>query len=289
MIDLKPLQCVPLTEIHTVFLDSFSDYDIPIDLPFWKFRNMYERRGIDLDYSMGVFIDNKLSGFILNGIRMWEGKTTVYDSGTGVVPEHRRKGYTKAMFTKLLKIFQRDGIKQYLLEVLQSNTGAFELYKKSGFKVTRKFSCYQLSCESIRPALTQNEIQIENESILSADWDVLREMWDFNPSWQNSIDSVLAVPESFNFILNRKGNMIQGYAVIHRKTGDIPQIAVHPDHRGKGIGSCLISALPNYTEAKKLGFINVEKNIDSIQHFLVKIGFTEIASQYEMLLEIDKE
>ena len=83
MTDLKQLKDVPLSEIHAVFIAAFSDYDIPMDLPFWKFRNICKRRGIDLEYSMGIFIDNKFFGF----------------------------------------------------------------------KVTKEFSCYQLSCESIRSAL----------------------------------------------------------------------------------------------------------------------------------------
>ena len=44
-----------------------------------------------------------------------------------------------------LEILRQNDIHQYLLEVIQTNRGAVELYRKEGFKVTREFDCYILA------------------------------------------------------------------------------------------------------------------------------------------------
>lgn len=44
---------------------------------------------------MGAFDNEELVGFVLNGFRNWYGKTTVYDTGTGVLPKYRRQGHNK--------------------------------------------------------------------------------------------------------------------------------------------------------------------------------------------------
>jgi len=63
----------------------------------------------------------------------------------------------------------------------------------------------------------------------------LTEFWDFKPSWQNSIDSISAIPEAFLYSIIRFDNNIVGYGIIDKKTGDIPQIAVNKDYKGEGI------------------------------------------------------
>lgn len=77
-------------------------------------------------------------GFILNGLRSWNGKTTVYDIGTGVIIDYRRQGITSNMLLNVKEILKQKQVEQYLLEIIQSNTSAVQFYKKEGFKVKRK-------------------------------------------------------------------------------------------------------------------------------------------------------
>ncbi len=92
--EFKTLRKVQLEKIHEAFVDAFSDYQVKMDLPFSKFHHMMNRRGFSPELSLGAFSDGKLVGFVLNGHRIYEGKKTVYDMGTGVVKSHRRQGIT---------------------------------------------------------------------------------------------------------------------------------------------------------------------------------------------------
>ncbi|MHB1392499.1 MAG: GNAT family N-acetyltransferase [Clostridia bacterium] len=104
MFSYKTLENVDIDIIHQAFVSAFSDYQIKVDLPLWKLQNMLQRRGYIPEKSMGVFKDEALVGFILNGNREWKVKPTVYDTGTGVVPEYRKQGLTTNMFRNVMEL-----------------------------------------------------------------------------------------------------------------------------------------------------------------------------------------
>src|SRR5690554_5388605 len=152
MLDFKTLENVNIEILHDAFVNAFSDYQIKINLPLWKFNNMLQRRGYSAKLSVGAFQDSELIGFVLNGARNWRGKTTAYDSGTGVIPKYRKQGITTNMFNKVLSMLHNNNIEHYLLEVIQSNKPAVNLYKKQGFTITRTFSCFRIEKAHIKDA-----------------------------------------------------------------------------------------------------------------------------------------
>lgn len=284
MLEFRTLEEVSIDVLHKTFVEAFSDYQVKIDLPLWKFENMLARRGYAPEKSMGAFKGNALVGFILNGYRKWNGITTAYDQGTGVVPQYRKQGITTNLFLKLAEQLKSEGAGQYLLEVLQQNTSAFELYKKQGFEITRTFSCYKLENKNYQP---KKEFAVEHvNSFTPSDWEHLKAFWDFQPSWQNSVDSVSAVQHSFIYAVVRLDNKIAGYGIIDKKTGDIPQLGVDKDYRRKGIAGSIMSDLINCTEADKAAVINVDDSSNSMKGFLEASGFEHYVDQYEMLLKL---
>src|SRR5580765_3997986 len=80
------------TRLYDAFLEAFSDYVVPFALTGEQFRNHIIVTAVDLERTVGCIDDGKLVGFSLNGFGEWEGTSTVYDAGTGVVPAWRRKG-----------------------------------------------------------------------------------------------------------------------------------------------------------------------------------------------------
>ncbi len=117
-------------------------------------------------------------------------------------------------------------------------------------------------------------------------WEQLTEFWDFEPSWQNSIDSINAVSEEFLYSIVHFDNKIVGYGIIDKRTGDIPQIAVNKHYRDKGIARSIITDLMENTESYKISVINVDDKSKCTKDFLIKLGFEHIVDQYEMLLKI---
>ncbi len=114
--------------ISRINVDAFFDYQVKIELPEWKFQQMLQRRGYYPEISIGAFDGNSLVGFVLNGLRSWNGNTTVYDLGTAVLPDYRRQGITKEMLHSVHKLLKEKQVEQYLLEVITSNESAFRLY-----------------------------------------------------------------------------------------------------------------------------------------------------------------
>lgn len=280
----KTLDDVAVTVIHEAFANAFSDYQVKMDLPLRKFETMLKRRGFVPDISLGAFQDNILTGFILNGFRSWNGKPAVYDLGTGVIPGFRKQGITSTMLATLKDLLKSKNVGQYLLEVIQSNTPAFNLYKKQGFEIVRDFACFSLDRTGCTAAGKYNA---EHVNIIGPDcWEQLKSFWDFHPSWQNSIASVNAVSESFFYSLVKIENKIVGYGIIDKKSGDLVQIAVDKTFRRRGIGRSIVWDLSNRTEAGRISVLNVDTAAASTMNFLLSLGFTNSVSQYEMLLTL---
>lgn len=274
------LENVSIEKLHKTFLEAFSDYQVKLDLPLSKFQQMLKRRGYVSRASIGAFENDILVGFLLNGIRNWNGKLTAYDTGTAVIENYRKQGITSNMFLNAKELLEKIGVEQYLLEVIQSNTPAIKLYKKQGFEILRAFECFKLDKDKYNP-ITTYKIKHINK-IDKSIWKRLIEFWDFKPSWQNSIDSIDTVSDAFIYSIITINDTIVGYGIIDKQTGDIPQIAVDKNCRGKGIGRSILTDLINSTESNKISILNVDSQFTSMKNFLLHLGFEQYVSQYEM-------
>jgi ribosomal protein S18 acetylase RimI-like enzyme len=284
MIIYSTLENTDLEKLHKAFIEAFSDYEVKLDLSLLKFQNMLQRRGYVSKSSIGALKNDKLVGFILNGIRNWEGKLTTYDVGTAVIKNYRGHGITSNMFLNATQLLKELEVEQYLLEVIQSNESAVKLYKKQGFEILRDLECYKIDKNKYSNTTTYNveHINIIDEGI----WDKLIKNWDSKPSWQNSIDSINALSEAFIYSIVIINDIVVGYGIIDKKTGDIPQIAVDKNYRFNGIGKSILTDLINNTESRSISILNVDSNCDSLKKFLLHLGFENSVSQYEMVLKL---
>lgn len=284
MIIYNTVDSISIEKIHSTFIDAFSDYQVKMDLPLLKLQQMLNRRGYVAAASIGAFNDDVLVGFLLNAIRPWNGKLSAYDTGTGVINGYRNNGITSNMFLSAKELLKEMGVEQYVLEVIQSNTPAVSLYIKQGFKILRDFECFILDKNRFKamPKYKVQNIKIITESI----WLELIKFWDFMPSWQNSIDSINAAADTFKYSIVSIDDTIVGYGIIDIITGDIPQIAVDKNHRGKGIGKSIFADLLKSTEADSIKVLNVDSQSTDMKSFLLKLGFCENIKQYEMSLKL---
>lgn len=284
MITYKTLEGTCMEVLYQSFLKAFSDYQVNINMPIDRFISMLERRGYVPELSVGAFEGNKMVGFVLNGIRSWDKKLTAYDCGTGVIPDYRKKGISSGIFSEVMDILRKNKIEQYLLEVIQTNTPAVELYKKIGFCISRSFSCYCLQKPEAFNSIEDGNLQVVD--LANIKWSIFKNFWDFSPSWQNSIDSILVHPHHYIAILFKEGDDIKGYGIINKYSGDIPQFAVCKSSRNEGIGQRILKGLLSLNEGKKATVINVEHGYYSVTNLLTKLGFEKFAEQYEMVLKV---
>jgi ribosomal protein S18 acetylase RimI-like enzyme len=276
------------TSVHTLYL-AYLQKDLPSrkSVSLESFQNMLQIRGYIPEISMGAFekTNHILVGFILNGFRTWNEKSTVYDILTHTLPSYKRQGIANTIFENLRIILKPKKAERYLTEVKKDNAPAIALYKKQGFEIRRGLASFRLNKENHNNSASACKIEYYPE-IKQNEWERLETFWEFQPSWQNSISSLNAGKGFMIYALVHLGNNIIGYGVIDKNTGDIPQLAVHKDHRRNGIARSIVSALFEKVAINQLSIYNVDDAYDDMKLFLLELGFVNTINQYEIVLNL---
>lgn len=267
--------------LYETFIEAFSDYVFPFALTETQFRNHINLNAVDLSRTAGFFDSDRLVGFSLNGFGDWEGRSTVYDAGTGVIPSMRRRGISEAMFEMMLPRFKDRGIGQCLLEVITTNAGAIRLYEKLNFATTRELALLQ--CDGkIKPAVSAPNIEIRD--VTDPDWLLLTSFWDGRPSWQNSVEAVDRSMHLKRILGAFLDGQCVGYIVFSSRFGRVAQMAVDKAHRSRGIGTALLRAMQDETTSGySLQIINIDRSLAEAVTFFRNRGFYERLAQYEMI------
>ncbi len=271
--------------IHKTFVAGFADYIIQFELSERQFQNHITLNNVDLDRSAGCFDDNRPIGLSLNGFGTWEGKSTVYDAGTTVLPEYRRRGISRAMFDWMIPMFTAEGYKQFLLEVITNNDPAVRLYEMLGFRKTRELLL--LECDPEIPLeLRSPPADVEIREIHRHENIPHAAFWDGKPSWQNSLEAIDRSVRMKRLIGAFIGEECVGYIVFAAGVGRLAQLAVHRDHRRKGIATRLMREVQKDARGQKLHVINLDEAMTESVVFFQNLGFTKVLAQFEMLREL---
>lgn len=282
-LQIRTLSETSVETIHEAFIDAFSEYEVPIDMPLEKLQEMMITRDLNPDFSVGYFDGEKLAGFILTGYRETGGVKTCYDGGTGVIKAHQRKGIGEMMLKELLLLLKEKIVSRFVLEVLENNTPAIKLYEKHGFTKTRKLNCFEIEKKKLRPVPDRGfGITVTNPATLIQNEELYRL---YPPTWQNEIQSVLNVSENFTCISLSCTSKILGYGFIHKTKGDIPQIGILEEWKNWGLEAHLMAELARYTTSEKIIVLNVEAD-NYLGETLLKLGFRNSVNQWEMVLEM---
>jgi ribosomal protein S18 acetylase RimI-like enzyme len=281
-IEIKALNGISHEIIHKAFVEAFSDYQVQVDVPLWKLELMLSRRSYRPALSLGAFREGKMIGFVLNGFREWQGISTAYDVGTGVIPDARRQGITSEMLKMAQQIMREAQIKRYLLEVIDTNENAEKLYRSQGFETVRTFSCFRGMPDKVLPRHFTGIERVER-----LDFEKMRAFNDIQPSWQNAEEAILATPADYLIMTVNRDNRIVGYGVMDRATGDVAQIAIDPAYRRLGLGSDLLYAMVHTLKPEKISMLNVVSDYLPLIALLEVHGMRAYVGQYEMMMTLD--
>jgi ribosomal protein S18 acetylase RimI-like enzyme len=268
-VTIRPLREDDFDAIHRAFVDAFSDYVLPMHPSPDALREMFTRRGWVPELSSGIFEDERIVAFTLNG---FDG-TSGYDTGSGVIPTHRRHGLARQTMEHSIGLLRDAGATRYVLEVLEPNTAAIALYRGLGFLETRLLDCWILECggRSHRFGMSEPRTNIQKRWLRPP-----HSIWDVEPSWQNSTASIRRA---------RDPHLLLGdddaYAIVFPSTGDLPQLAVRREARRRGVGTRLIRAAAEIAQ-KPLRIINVDARDEGIAAFLAALGARRFVRQIEM-------
>jgi len=266
MVTFRTLTEGDFDAVVACFNEAFSDYAVPFSMSAPQLREICARRGVDFALSVGVFDGDRLVGFTLNG---FDGQTA-YDSGTGVVPSHRRQGLARAMMEYILPALREASARRYVLEVIESNARAIALYESLTFTTTRAFTCWKYEIRGASSA-----------EIRPIEFDRIEGFRDIEPSWQNS-DAAIRRARDPRIILGAfDGELLTGYAVVFPRTHDLAQLAVRRTHRRRGIGSALLDRAAAEADGS-VRILNIDARDAGIEAFLRARGAEQFVRQREM-------
>jgi ribosomal protein S18 acetylase RimI-like enzyme len=258
---IRSLGGVPWDDLASVFTEAFSDYAVSMPMTGDNLANMQRRRGYVAEVSFGAYDGPRMVGFVLTCL---EGDRA-YNSGTGVVPSHRRTGVARELLEAVTASVQAP---TYLLEVLEDNTRAIAFYASAGFVETRRMQCWTLGHKG-EPL----------PEIAAADLGAIAANGDAPLSWQNSLASLRRTHEPYVVLGDERGA-----AVVFPASGDLPLLAVARDHRRRGAGRRLLGAAAARS-ARPLRILNIDDRADGIAGFLDAVGAARFVRQIEMVRE----
>jgi ribosomal protein S18 acetylase RimI-like enzyme len=263
--NIRSLKGIDYDVMAEAFNDAFSDYAIPAHYTVEYLRDLVLRRGYRPDLAVGAFDRKRLVGFVFNCLDGDE----AYNSGTGVVISHRRRGIARQLMERSIETLPAS---RYVLEVIETNERAAALYRALGFEETRRFQCWTFDG---RPGLRPAGRAEARPTI-----DLLHSWCDMPLSWQNSVASIRRANEPYVLLGDERGG-----AVVFPSNGDVPLLAVAPAHRRKGLGRALL-AEAHAVAGKRLRVMNIDDREAGIAAFLERCGAQKLVRQIEMVITL---
>lgn len=282
--ELRSLHDIKPEQLYLAFSEAFKDYELQLDRE--GLDRMLKRRGFDPQLSLGAFEKEQLVAFTFNGTGLFQNTRTAYDTGTGTIEAFRGRGLAREIFQHSIPFLAKAGIQQYLLEVLQHNDKAVKLYAKLGFEISREFYYYIQDKSELRfrlrdldPAYTMEPTSI-SRLIETADFS------EILPSWQNSRESIRRGINDLKAIALLLSGSMAGYCIFEPLSGDITDLAVAREHRGKHLGKHLLASAIQEISAPEIKVINIPTDAEGINVFLRSCNLQPSGKQYEMIRKV---
>ncbi|WP_224996012.1 GNAT family N-acetyltransferase [Cesiribacter sp. SM1] len=280
--NIKTLQLTSTEEIRHSFNEAFKEYFVPLQLSAEQMEQKLLAEGFDPSISAGAFDESRLGGFILHSSGMHAGKRTVYNSGTGIVAAYRGQGLVQEMYEYLLPLLRERGYEKSLLEVIQENTVARRRYEAVGFQVLREL-------HSFKGEVTGPVLNPEVMEIRELHWALLQSYWNWQPSWQHSLECLQRAAASYKTYGIYKEEQLAAYVVVNPITNRIPSFATAQGWRNKGLATALFRHVQQLRPQMPLTVINMASHdVESIG-FLLKTGLKPLLKQYEMELNLRQQ
>lgn len=279
--EIRSLHNIGFDTLFKAFSQAFADYEVQVDK--LQLQAMLTRRGYLPKLSFGAFDEDELVAFTLNGIGLFGGIPTAYDTGTGTLAAYRGQGLATKIFEHSIPYLHEAGIRQYLLEVLQHNTKAVSVYRNLGFEVSREFNYFMQANEKVNGMMIKIPHSCSIQEVDVAACQSASGFSDFHPSWQNSFESIDRTTEAFLCFGAFVENRLIGYCIFEPASGDVTQLVVAPTYRRKGIGTAFLHEALIRNKYATAKVINTDTTCVDITDFLKARNIELRGQQFEMI------
>ena len=318
---LLKVRDIKLNRSFGIFLDGNIDLEIKSyfenELTLLLYSNINKNMNFSLEEIKKIPISFVLLGerkdvtiYLEDQNKRLHFKKAVYDSGTGTIPKFRKMGFSKLVINEIKDKLKKLKIDGFILEVLQDNKKAINLYLNASFSISRKFYCFNIEKEKLKQNidlyLRENKESYESiinkikiKKMKNIFWLKEKDIIKFckTPiSWQNNIKSIKNIFSKISLLALYYDKKLIGLSAIEKSNGDIKFFGV--DNNKVKVDnninlldknfiflSILLDKLINESESKMISILNVDKNC-SIYDFLNFIGFNNFINQYEMYIKI---
>ncbi|MGE7091791.1 GNAT family N-acetyltransferase [Lysinibacillus sp. NPDC048646] len=159
--EMKTVSQCTLEEVLIAWNKGFEGYFVRIEMSEEMFLNRLVREELSPELSIVAFDGNTPVGIVMNGVRHLNGRKTSWNGGTGVSPDYRGKGISRALMDETLAIYARENVEIATLEAINENSKAIALYEKYGYEITN----HLLFLSGAFEAHVQEPIQMQVETI----------------------------------------------------------------------------------------------------------------------------
>ena len=131
--DLIPANTFSYEELTEAYNHTRVDYIVPMPMNAAKLREYVEIYDIDMTASAVAVDGNEILGLAMLGIR----QKRAWITRLGVIRSNRRRGTGQGIVEHLVRQACERDAAYIIIEVIENNTPAYELFSKNGFKDTR--------------------------------------------------------------------------------------------------------------------------------------------------------
>lgn len=273
-LELRSAVSCRFAELADILNQSFSDYLIRIEVDGPTLAHLTRCEGTDLTASRLIVRDDQVVGCALIGRRGWSCRL----AAMGLIPEARRQGIGLWTMRQLIAEAKARGEREMVLEVIEQNDPAVQLYRQAGFQVYRRLLGYKL----VTPA-GQPDDQLQEVDLQEVAWAVNTYGLPDLP-WQLSGATLIETGPP-----HRGYQLGPAYAAIsdpHYSKISLRGLIVHPDHQRQGHGSRLLQALFAAYPGKSWQVPVVYP--EELTYIFEKLNFEpELLSQFQMTLDLN--
>lgn len=272
--EIKNLSSTPFETIVDCFLKAFDGYFVPFPQDQAYYRQRWKAARVDFACSYGMFDGEALIGFIIHAIDKRQKRLVAYNTGTGVIPTHRGKGITKALYGHALSDLRKKGIERCSLEVISENHVAVHLYEQIGFTVCKHYYCFKGNIRTV----IDPQVELIQVPLTDVQWDRLPHQQTY--SWDNQKESLLGGEYTF-YYLKYKGQS-ESYFILNSGLNYLAQFDLLVED--SNAWERLFSGMRSKTDLVKIN--NIDSRLTPKLEAVKQAGLQNTVNQFEMELEL---